>query len=49
VIGTTKPHHLDSAVRATTEPIDEDLLAEVMQATADVHTQSWLSGLAQNN
>jgi L-galactose dehydrogenase len=49
VIGTTKPHHLDSAVRATTEPIDEELLAEVMQATADVHSQSWLSGLAQNN
>ena len=49
VIGTTKPHHLDSAVRAAAEPIDEDLLADVLAATADVHAESWPSGLPENN
>lgn len=49
VIGTTKPHHLDSAVRAASVPIDENLLAEVLAATADVHAESWPSGLAENN
>ena len=32
VIGTVKPHHLDSAVRAAETPIDEDVLAEVLAA-----------------
>jgi L-galactose dehydrogenase len=49
LIGTTKAHHLDSAVRAATSPIDEDLLAEVLAATADVHAESWTSGLPENN
>ncbi|KWX66123.1 aldo/keto reductase [Mycobacterium sp. NAZ190054] len=49
VIGTTKPLHLDSAVRAATEPIDEELLAEVLAATAAVHQESWRTGLAENN
>ena len=49
LIGTTKAHHLDSAVRAASTPIDEDLLAEVLAATADVHAESWPSGLAENN
>lgn len=49
VIGTTKPHHLESAVRAAVEPIDEDLLAEVLAATADVRNESWPSGLKENN
>jgi L-galactose dehydrogenase len=49
LIGTTKPHHLDSAVRAATAPIDEDLLADVLAATAEVHAESWPSGLRENN
>jgi L-galactose dehydrogenase len=49
LIGTAKPHHLDSAVRAATEPIDEELLAEVLAATAAVHAESWPSGLPENN
>ncbi|WP_395310876.1 aldo/keto reductase [Mycobacterium sp. AMU20-3851] len=49
LIGTTKAHHLDSAVRAATTPIDEDLLAEVLAATAAVHAESWPSGLPENN
>jgi len=49
VIGTTKPHHLESAVRAVSEPIDEELLAEVLAATAPVQAESWPSGLPENN
>ena len=49
VIGTTKSHHLAAAVRAVSEPIDEDLLAEVLAATASVHAESWPSGLPENN
>ena len=49
LIGTTKPHHLESAVRAASEPIDEDLLTEVLAATAHVQTESWVSGLEENN
>ena len=49
VIGTTKPHHLESAVRAAGEPIDEALLAEVLATTEDVQGESWSSGLKENN
>ena len=49
VIGTTKSHHLESAVRAATEPIDDDLLSEVLAATVDVQAMSWISGLTENN
>lgn len=49
VVGTTKPHHLDSAVRAVSEPIDDELLDEVLAATAAVRSESWISGLAENN
>jgi L-galactose dehydrogenase len=49
VVGTTKPHHLDSAVRAVSEPIDDELLDEVLAATAAVRSESWISGLMENN
>ncbi|MFI6576188.1 aldo/keto reductase [Nocardiopsis sp. NPDC050513] len=49
VIGTTKAHHLDSAIAAESAPIDEELLAAVLDATEDVRTVSWSSGLPENN
>lgn len=49
VIGTTKVHHLHSAIRAATEPIDTDVLDAVLALTADVHDVSWQSGLPENN
>lgn len=49
VVGTTKPRHLDAAIAAESTPIDEDLLAAVLEATADVHALSWHSGLPENN
>jgi L-galactose dehydrogenase len=49
VVGTTKAPHLDSAVAAVSAPLDEELLDEVLQATADVHGLSWTTGLPENN
>jgi aryl-alcohol dehydrogenase-like predicted oxidoreductase len=49
VIGTTKVHHLDSAVTAAEAPINEDVLATVLAATAPIRRKSWVSGLAENN
>ena len=49
LIGTTKQPHLDSAVAAVEEPIDEDLLAEVLAAVGADRGRHWISGLPQNN
>jgi L-galactose dehydrogenase len=49
VIGTTNQQHLDSAVAAAEEPIDEDLLADVLAAVGPDHGRHWISGLPENN
>ena len=49
LIGTAKQRHLDSAVAAVEEPIDEDLLAEVLAAVGPDRGRHWISGLPQNN
>lgn len=49
LIGTTSVEHLETAARAASEAIDDELLAEVLALTADVHTVSWMSGLPENN
>jgi len=49
LIGTTKQRHLDSAMAAAEEPIDEDLLADVLAAVGPDRGRHWISGLPQNN
>ena len=49
LIGTTKQQHLDSALAAAEEPIDEDLLADVLAAVGPDRGRHWMSGLPQNN
>ena len=49
LIGTAKQRHLDSAVAAAEEPIDEGLLAEVRAAVGRDRGRHWISGLPQNN
>lgn len=49
VVGTTNIRHLDIAVRAASTPIDEQLLAEVLEATANVQRLSWVSGSPENH
>ena len=48
-IGTAKQRHLDSAVAAAEEPIDEDLLADVLAAIGSDRGRHWTTGLPQNN
>ncbi len=49
VVGTRSPHHLQAAIEAASTPIDEELLADVLSAAADVRGHDWRSGLAENN
>jgi L-galactose dehydrogenase len=49
LIGTIKQRHLDSALAAAEEPIDEDLLADVVAAVGPDRGRHWMSGLPQNN
>jgi L-galactose dehydrogenase len=49
LIGTTKQRHLDSALAAAEEPIDEDLLTDVLAAVGPDRGRHWISGLPQNN
>jgi aryl-alcohol dehydrogenase-like predicted oxidoreductase len=48
VVGTTKARHLDAAIVAESAPIDEELLAAVLDVTADVRNMSWNSGPPEN-
>jgi L-galactose dehydrogenase len=49
LIGTTKQRHLESAVAAAKEPIDEELLDDVLAAAGPDRGRHWISGLPQNN
>ena len=48
VIGTVNLNHLDSAVRAAAEPMDQQLLADVIAHRLPVAEQQWAVGLAEN-
>jgi L-galactose dehydrogenase len=49
LIGTTRQQHLDAALAAAEEPIDDDLLADVLAAVGSDRGRHWTSGLPQNN
>jgi L-galactose dehydrogenase len=49
LIGTVKPHHLESAVAAATSPIDDQLLAHVLEVAGPPTERHWISGLPENN
>jgi L-galactose dehydrogenase len=49
LIGTAKQRHLDSAVAAAEQPIDEGLLADVLAAVGSDRGRHWTTGLPQNN
>ena len=49
LIGTTKQQHIDSALAAAEEPIDEEMLADVAAAVGPDRGRHWMSGLPQNN
>lgn len=49
LIGTRKISHVRDAVAAASDPIDEELLAEVLALRPPVEERTWLSGLPENN
>ncbi|SJM67375.1 aldo/keto reductase [Gulosibacter sp. 10] len=48
VIGSRKSKHLQSAIRAADEPIDEELLAEFLALRAPADRRQWDLGLPEN-
>lgn len=48
LVGTTRPEHVQAALRAVTEPIDESLLDEVLATVAEVRGTCWSVGLPEN-
>jgi L-galactose dehydrogenase len=49
LIGTGKPHHLRAAVDAVEAPLDEELIAELLELRPAVPDRTWTSGLVENN
>ena len=49
LIGTGKSRHLRSAVDALEEPLDEQLLAELLAMRPPVGERTWPSGLPENS
>jgi L-galactose dehydrogenase len=49
LIGTRKSHHLRSALDALEEPLDEQLLAELLAMRPPVGERTWPSGLPENS
>jgi L-galactose dehydrogenase len=49
LIGTVNPRNLGAAVTAAETPIDEQVLAEVLQAAGPARDRCWTSGLPENN
>ena len=49
VIGTSKSHHLRSAVAAAESRLDEELLEEILALRPPIDARTWTSGLSENN
>ena len=49
LVGSASPQNMLDNVAAVAEPIDETLLAEVLEILKPVHDSTWTSGRAENN
>jgi L-galactose dehydrogenase len=49
VVGTASPARVLENIRCAEEPLDEELLAEVLRILAPIHNVTWPSGRAENN
>ncbi len=49
LVGTASPENLARNVRWIEEPLDHDLLAEVLRILEPVHNRTWPSGRPENN
>jgi L-galactose dehydrogenase len=48
LVGTASPENVAKNVRWVEEPMDQELLAQVMQMLAPIHNQTWPSGRPEN-
>jgi aryl-alcohol dehydrogenase-like predicted oxidoreductase len=49
LVGTASPQNIATNVRWLDEPMDQELLSEVMQILAPIRNQTWPSGRPENN
>jgi len=49
LVGTASPENVAKNVRWVEEPMDQELLVQVMQVLAPIHNQTWPSGRPENN
>ena len=49
LVGSASPQNMLDNIAAVSEPIDEQLLAEVLEILKPVHNVTWPSGRAENN
>jgi L-galactose dehydrogenase len=49
LVGTSKAEHIEKNARWIEEPLDEELLREVLEILAPIKNQTWKSGRAENN
>jgi len=49
LVGTANPDHLKKNVKWIDEPMDHELLAQVLKILEPVHNQTWHSGRPENN
>lgn len=49
LVGTASPENVSKNVRWVEEPMDQELLAQVMQMLAPIHNQTWPSGRPENH
>ncbi len=49
IVGTANPDRILQNIREIEEPLDEELLAGVLEILSPVHNMTWLSGRPENN
>ncbi|HYO07542.1 MAG TPA: aldo/keto reductase [Tepidisphaeraceae bacterium] len=49
IVGSANPDNMEKNVRWIGEPIDQQLLADVMKILEPIHNVTWTSGRAENN
>jgi aryl-alcohol dehydrogenase-like predicted oxidoreductase len=49
LVGTASPDNLKKNVAWIEQPIDQELLAEVLKILKPIHNQTWPSGRPENN
>ena len=49
LVGTTRPEHLKENIEWLESPINEALLAEVLEILKPIRNTTWTRGLPENN